>query len=300
MFKNIVVISLIFIANLFSQTIDTLKFSFITDDGKIIIEDLPKGNDTVYINSIDTVYICQIDTIYSVGDMSNLGHLILDTTKVVYFNNSMTVQEIQDSIDAQPKLLRSSLYFCFNDGTYNLSDILVFEGFSSLSMGATLFITGNQSESIVPHTNQAVILNFTGGDHWNLYVHSNNCYVNIRNLKVVWDNTVGYYGIQVAFTKFVDVEGCYIKATNNSTKGFCIASKLGTDMRAMNNYVEGSYGGLMSEWGSTLHSDNNLSTGSYPAWGLYATYGGLITKDITNQPSGNNGLQYSQRGGEIR
>jgi len=230
--------------------------------------------------------------------IQNIDITPLNESKTIYLDNSMTAQDIQNIIDAQPKHIAygNSLIFQFTDGTYILNQTLYFSGF----YGGTLIIQGNISEidANVLHTTQKVILDFSSVDINGIYTSSNN-QVYIYNLHIKINSNLNWRsGIYTTRNShYSTIRYNFIEGTS-TTYGSGISHFYGATGDIRFNYLSNINRGLQCGY-TICFSYGNDDTGILPTYGLYSSNGASIGIYST-QPSGSTANQNSVSGGIIR
>jgi len=223
--------------------------------------------------------------------------VIPETTRTINFNNSMTATEIQDEINAVSRYIppNIAITFQFADGTYNLDNQLVFNGFFG---GGVLNIYGKVSEGDSLHTNQAVHLNFNN-DTTGLWIYG--CFLSqfrVQNLKVTCDD--GYNCLYLLQNEYGIVLSNYFIHNGNSSSASAGIHAVGNGTtRVRNNYFSGNYMGIYSNHASYIYSEINDDTGTQPKYGLLARLSGVIGKAST-QPAGSISNENIASGGIVR
>jgi hypothetical protein len=222
----------------------------------------------------------------------SVGYLTANTT--VNLSNSMTAAQIQAQIDAQPKNLNGyELTFQFADGTYTLSSSLFF----ALFYNGIVNIQGNMTETYTTkHTNQAVVLDFSGSSVYGLrFYNIGNCPLYLYNLHIKTNTNAGYPCTSFTTCFCVGIWGCYCEG--NGTGGGIGIYALLSKLRAETNYVSNMYYGITAQYCCELYSGDNSSTGTSPLIGLNATAGHIFK--YSNQPAGSSANEYTNQGGVI-
>ena len=243
------------------------------------------------IAEIDTT---KYSTIYYVeGRVASIASSVsvLSTSKTVNFNSSMSVSEMQDSINAQPKNLNGyALTFQFADGTYTLDTQLLFRGF----VEGTLKIFGNAADNSLS-TTKSVTLEFTSAIGIKI---ESSCSIEVRYLKVSITNAGVSYGIYIVSNPYSVVRYNYVICSQTNGGGiFFLSSK----SLVIDNVIGLSGNGIISDGNSSLYSENNDDGGesNQPIYGLQAGRNGTIGKSGT-QPSGSSSNENVTGGGVIR
>jgi hypothetical protein len=213
----------------------------------------------------------------------------LAANKTVNLTSAMTAATIQDSINAQPKNLGSYiLVFQFADGTYNLNAALTF----SLFYNGIIYIQGNVTEAVTKHTNQAVILNFTG-DGLILSDVIALCYC--KWLKISITTGTGIY-----LTGCNHVQVLYSYLLGNSTGSGSGLTALHTNHLFFREcYFSNLQNCVFAAYSPLVFSLSNSVTGTTPAVGLAADQGTTIAKYDATQPAATTPEQ-ATHGGVIR
>ena len=115
----------------------------------------------------------------------------LTADKTINLDNSMTSADIQALIDAQPKYIPIglTLTFQFADGTYTMTDVLSFGGFTGEGL---LAIYGNTGEATALHTTQAVILNGASLTNFNISLAGNTVAIQLQWIRINFNSNGGY------------------------------------------------------------------------------------------------------------
>lgn len=213
------------------------------------------------------------------------GGLTANTT--VNFTSAQTAAQIQADIDAQPKNLNGfTLTFQFADGSYTLTEGLLFEDF----YGGITYILGNSSNNSLS-TTKAVTLTQTAGSISTITV--NRCeYAEVSYLKV--DNSSGFGAQTIEFRSVVGAVnyGYYLGGAAQIYGNRAI-------IQANDNYVSLGTNAIYSAL-SRIYSTNNVTTGTQATgYGLRATAAGTVGHNGT-QPTGATAAEFSNNGGVIR
>lgn len=183
------------------------------------------------------------------------------TNVTLNFDNSMTLNQMQHQIDLLPKNLNTHTFTIqFADGTYNLGGSLTLDGFTG-----RVYIQGNTGENYnAKHSNQAVILNFTGGT-----LICTSCeYVRITNLKIISTTTA----IATVYTGSYEIFGCCLSGALNTDNGVYIGM-----CHARVNYTyftQFNYGIFADLAFVSVYNNQELTTA--PKYGIGAANGGAI------------------------
>lgn len=216
------------------------------------------------------------------------------TTRTVNFDNSMTAAVINAKINEIHKHLPygAALTFQFADGTYNLTETIIFSGFYG---AGTLLITGNAVDYLLS-TGKAVFLDFSAGQ--GVYLYRCSCTVQVFGLKVRTNTTT--------LTRQIYIREC--SKFNQIYYNYCLGSSLtngagiyaygASHLYCYGNYVSNSLYGIVSYLCSHIASVYNPSTGTNPAYGLYC-YASIIMKNL-GQPTGSTANELASHGGLIQ
>jgi hypothetical protein len=213
----------------------------------------------------------------------------------------MSTAQIQSQIDSVGRYLPSgvAITFQFTDGTYTLTTNLTFSGFYG---GGLLVVQGNIAEANANtlHTTQSVFLDARGYDCNGLDFNGISLqWVTVLNLKIAVDTTDYRYGIYMnSNVRSARVAYCYVSGTTTAGNGTCILFWVDAVGMVQSTYVSNAYFGIQAGFFSRCYSENNASTGTLPAYGLYAAHASNIGKAFT-QPSGSTANQSTQYGGQI-
>lgn len=183
-----------------------------------------------------------------------MSERIIRYPTTVLFDNSMSTEQIQSLIDAQPKWIdrRGALIFQFSDGTYSLTRSLRFWGFGG---GGYMHIRGNMSESGL-HTDQAVFLDFSGNSCSGLNIYNCWCSVGVYNLKITTTSADNQDALDVYnCSGSTEVLYNYFRGTSAVNGGIGTYFSGTTRGRCYQNYysqystaVAASDGAQLSEW----------------------------------------------------
>lgn len=251
----------------------------------------PSQGDIYIATDVKKTYYC-----YTAGTWTHNLVRKLEANTTVNIDNSMSADDIQTLIDAQPRYIPEgvALTFQFADGTYTLSHELKFDGFIG---GGKLAVYGNTTETTGLHTTQAVSLDFSGQNCHGLIFYS--CvYVDVRFLKITIKSDTGTYACVLGgYDTNMWLRYSYLLGTSASYgNAFWIIMANGfIDSTYVSTIKSGIYG-----YFAHIHSRTNDDTGTLPTYGLWADYGSTITKYGTTQPTGATADEYTTRGGYIR
>ena len=200
------------------------------------------------------------------------GSQILTANRTVAFSSSFTTAQIQALIDVQPKNLGGkTLIFQFADGTYTLTSMLEFFGFSN----GNIYIDGNSSNNTAA---EAKNVNISGASNaYVMSVNSNSAYVHIRYIKAIVGSTTGYYPVILYTNTTGTILNCSL--TNNPAS---ISAGTSNGIQAVDNgciKVNSCYFNYMERYmvadvNGKIASLNNVQ-GNNSATAYYA-YGGII------------------------
>lgn len=223
--------------------------------------------------------------------ISGGGSPLQTESRVVAFLTSETILQKQSKIDAVPRhaIQGISTTFQFQDGTHIFDAPLAFDGFTY-----PIIVQGNPGESGA-HTNQAVVISSSNSDNDLLFTNCKK--ITVKNLKHSNSNVT-----KKDYIKFTDCEKCY--ADGNYYSGASILNagvavgywaSLGT---ISNNYFNNVAYCIYGTKATRIESDNNITTGASPLWGLVTTRSATIGK-VGTQPTSVNG-DSGTTGGVIR
>lgn len=226
-----------------------------------------------------------------VDDNGGGGMLEEDTT--VNLTSALSSAEIQALIDAQPKNLNGyTLTFQFADGTYTLSETLLFKGFYS----GKIEVFGNSSDNSLG-TTKSVVLNFGAGISYYAGLRFENCLCEVQAKYLEITAAAAAYVIYAYSVFFFYGEYNYIlgagTAASSGVKCQYVPSAL-----LFGNYVSNVKYGIEAAY-STVMSNTNDDTGTAPLYGLYSNSVATIGKNST-QPAGSTGNELTASAGIIR
>ena len=215
---------------------------------------------------------------------ANVPYTKLAANTTVNFTSGMSIATMQALIDAEPKDLASyTLTAQFADGTYTMTDDLLFTGF----YGGKISILGNILEDAnVNHTTQAVILSATTSSSlFILNVISCQCDVVINNIKTISPSvTDTYEGITCnRVSGGVSIYGCYCLGSSASY-GYGIHVQECPNALVGYNYVSTMAYGIIASLNSGVCSISNASYVPNPSYGLFAS--GSVIRKNGDQPTG--------------
>jgi len=186
--------------------------------------------------------------------------------------------------------------FQFEDPTtvYALNAQLTLAGFFG---SGQLNIEGNSSEGGTLHSNQAVVLDWTGNACNGFVSQFNSVVTNINNIKfIVDDGQISLFSQRSV--QAVNVEGCLMDCTGTSTTSNGVFFNRSGDGYLKNNYFTAGRYAVRCGINSKVHSWNSNYITTQPHTGLRAESGGYISKRDT-QPTGSTANESTAFGGNI-
>ena len=215
----------------------------------------------------------------------------------VNFDNSMTVAEMQALIDAVPRALGGfGLVFQFADGTYTMTDRLIFKGFYG---GAFIKVNGNTSETDATalHTTQQVHLDGSSAPGNVLRFESNSVYIELNNLKISHDSASGRYGVFFLRSLYSRAQYSYLLGNGiGDGEGVYFAANPG---HVNTTYFSNQFHAVRADQASTVFSQDNADTGTQPAYGL-RSLASVIMRSTSDSITGSTADTLATNGGEIR
>ncbi len=224
-----------------------------------------------------------------------------DESRTINFDTSMLTEEIQEKIDQVGKHIHSGtvLTFQFSDGTYQLTNSLVWEGFYG---GGIINIQGNVSESNAGtyHTSQLVRLDGSQHSTNTLYLKNITAQIYIKNLAVRVGDSDYISAILIERCIFTDVWYCYLYATSKTHDNRALTANWWANCKSYYNYVSGINSGIHAQNSSEIFSHNTPSCGTNPNYGLRVWTAGKIFKWDGIQPTGDIVNELIHSGGMIQ
>lgn len=213
--------------------------------------------------------------------------------RTINFDNSMSYSDINTIIESLHKHIPNGheITFQFADGTYNLTDNILIQGFYG---GGGINVLGNASDFNLG-TTKAVFLDFSSGH--GLFFSNNSVYLNIKGLKIrtitTSDNRMIYFlrCIKTCLPFFNYFLGTSI------TNGHGVSVQNNSFSYIQSNYFSNMKYAISAINNSSLVSNNNNSTGTSPAYGLYSQSSQIYK--VSSQPVGSTANELMANGGII-
>jgi hypothetical protein len=225
------------------------------------------------------------------------GVLRSTNDRTIAIDNSMSASDINDLIDLHKHIPYGQIVtFSFSDGTYNLTDSLVFSGFYG---GGALRIYGNTGDNSLS-TTKNVFLDFNDDTNGIDIVGCSVRTVLVRHFKIRHETDVSTtYGIRFYnSTCYGDIRYNYLLG-KGTARGANIYVIQNCRVRARDNYVDNVANGIYANEMVEVYSYNNDDNpaGTQPATGLLAN-AAHIYKNGT-QPAGSVNNESTTNGGVI-
>jgi len=219
--------------------------------------------------------------------------------KTTNFTSSDDYDDINPAIDALDKYIPHGYkrILQFGDGIYALTGRIIISGFYG---PGTLAIYGNTGESETTlHANQAVDIDADALSTNAIFITECDCPIEIHNIKIRHNSNSGHAGLYVNHCSAkISVLGCYVDGDGTGAaggNGFEFLFCPWVYVRAC--YAHNNRTGITAGYGTYLVSRNNDEYSTAPAYGLYATGGGI--KRVSTQPSGSTANTTTNNGGTI-
>jgi hypothetical protein len=219
-----------------------------------------------------------------------------ETTRTINVDSSMNADLIQTAIKGIGKHIPSgkTVTIQFADGTYTMNHRLSVAGFYG---GGEITLLGNPTQIAADtlRTDQSVYLDFSAQDSDGILIGENGIQVSVDGLKIKVKSDASYHSpIYVMETPYVNVQNCYLLG-NSTAQGYGIHASSGAEALVSYTYFSNISYGVASGSGGFIFSSTNDAIDPIPSSGLYAVWGGTITKN-GSQPPG----EFAASGGEIR
>ena len=210
----------------------------------------------------------------------------------------MSSAEIQQIIDGVGKHIHSgvTITFQFADGTYSLTNSLIWEGFYG---GGTIIVDGNTSETSGLHTSQAVVIDGSSLSSDTLSFRNIHVHTYVRYLAAKGSDTSWHAAFSFIRCSAIEVQYSYAYSDSKTNTNIGFGANWQTLGKWHYCYVSNTHYGFNADQGSTMISENNASTGTDPTYGLRAGLAGTIGRYNT-QPSGSTSDTDAHSSGEIR
>ena len=214
-----------------------------------------------------------VQSLISEASFSSSG-LMADRT--INIDNSMTVSEIQDSIDTVPKNLNNYvLTINFANGTYSLgANTILIEGF----YGGEIYLLGDETENSAS-ADKNVLLNFAASANGNIAIEKTEARVYIYYLKIsVPDQDVfNAYAVYAKNSNYLEVMYCSFASTGRLKQRF-VAGQRTVSIAVEENYIQYGLFAFQASVLTRMFCNNNYIDTDTPLSGYVASSGGYIMK----------------------
>ena len=222
-----------------------------------------------------------------------IDETILSESKVINFDNSMSVTDMQNIINIQPKNLNGhTLTFQFADGTYTFgTNQLLWSGFE----GGTLLVQGNMSDSDTQ--NLSVTINGTRGSNSGVFEFYQ-CYrPYVGRIEFIQNGTNDDTNIlEMDHCDAGMIENCLFQNTGTQANDAIDINNSTT--RVVGCYFDNLVRNIMSGYNSRVYAqETHTKTGGTDASTahLFSNLGSIITQDATQA----GGASFKATGGVI-
>jgi len=238
-----------------------------------------------------------VDSAESTHSLIALKEPDQDETLELY--STMLYAEIIEALNSVNHYIApgKTLTIHFNDGEYTQCDNILISDFFG---GGNLYISGNVSEALTKHTNQAVHLNgssksisATAGF---VTVEQCACVVYVKNIKVTSGTTSQSVGLLFRNCSYVRLEGCYLVGSNNTVRPLAFYG-IGYAY-IFNEYISGGDYGIWCRDSGTHIINLCESTGTLPLYGVCAQVSQIRLVGLTF-PTGSTANYIKVEGGDI-
>lgn len=219
---------------------------------------------------------------------------IMETkNRTITVSNTMTTAEIQSAIDGIKRNLGGrDISFVFNNGTYTLSQRLVFSGFYN----GILLVYGEDGVTSSKSTSQNCYIDSSAVTNIQFYFFHCDAKIYFSNIKLKYTANNSYYGVKATGCKELCVYGCYF--TTTTTTGNAVGSDGNSYLSIYGNYFTYGNSAVRSGGGSHVWIYTSTSTGSLPSYAVVAMHGARIHVTGTG-PTGSTANNSAYGGGLI-